>query len=353
MDEDQLVDELGEIGLTEYQSRAYLAAVSLGSADFSTVADESDIPRQRIYDVIYSLDERGLIEVHEGESGKQVVAPSPETVLEELKNRQLDELALRFDRVGEQLQQEHAQVEGDHGFVTVVNHQSSIRRHIESAIEEARWWLFLSLDVGTYESMVDEIRGVANRGTTVRLLIQGDESASGLDSLSFPENVLVRHRPSADMLVAADRTYGVFRGISAPSVSRPTLVTKNENIVEMLQRYSEQFWAASESVRTGGEFPRRYLSPWQALVDVEDADVALDDLRVRVEGHATDAGSRGTWEGRITDYELRAHEESDFSVVLPEIARLTVETDRGEFSIGGWDATLEDVAAHGLEIDRA
>jgi sugar-specific transcriptional regulator TrmB len=352
VDEDQIVDELGEIGLTEYQSRAYLAAVSLGSADFATVADESDIPRQRIYDVIYSLDERGLIEVHEGESGKQVVAPSPETVLEELKNRQLDEVALRFDRVAEELQQEHAQAEADHGFVTVVNHQSSIRRHVRSAVEEARWWLFLSLDVETYESVAEDVRAVLDQGTTVRLLVQGAESDEAVDSLSFPDGLVVKHRPSADTVVAADRTYGVFRGISALSVSRPTLVTKNENIVEMLQRYSEQFWAAFEPVQTERGFPRRYLSPWHALLDIQPSDVPIDELQVRVEGHATDTGQRGTWDGRITDYELRAHEETGFPVVLPEIARLTVETDRGEFSVGGWDATLEDVAAHGLEVNR-
>lgn len=353
MDEDQLTEELGEIGLTEYQSRAYVAAVSLGTADFSSVADESDIPRQRIYDVIYSLDELGLIEVHEGESGKQVVAPPPETVLEDLKNRHLDEVALRFDRVAEELEQEHAQVESDHGFVTVVNHQSSIRRHIENAIEEARWWLFLSLGVETYESVAEDVRDVLEQGTTVRLLIQGSESDAPVGSLSFPEGLVVRHRPSADMVVAADRTYGVFRGISSPSVSRPTLVTKNENIVEMLQRYSEQFWAASKFVQDDGAFPRRYLSPWQALLDIEATDVPLDDLRIRVEGHSTDAGTEDAWEGRIADYELRAHEDSDFSVVLPEVARLTIETDRVTFSVGGWDATLEDVAAHGIEIHRA
>ena len=50
--DDSIIDTLQEIGLTEYQSRAYVAAVSLGTARLSALSDESDIPQQRIYDVV-------------------------------------------------------------------------------------------------------------------------------------------------------------------------------------------------------------------------------------------------------------------------------------------------------------
>lgn len=351
MAEDDVVDDLMEIGLTEYQSRAYVAAVTLGTADFSSVAEESGIPRQRIYDVIYSLEDLGLVEVHEGGNGKEVAAPPPETVLEELRDRRLDEVALQFDRLKEGLQQEYSQVERTRGFVTVVRHQSSVRRHVRSAVEAAGWWLFLSLDVDTYEAVVEEVREAMDRDVSVRLLLHVGEPRD-LPDVALPEGLEVRRRPSADTLVAADRDYGVFRGVAAPTVRRPTLVTRDENVVEMLQRYSQQFWTASESVRTTEGFPRRYLSPWQAIVDVRRAGIPADALRLRVEGHATETGRRGTWAGDLLDYELRAHEESDFAVTLPEVARLTIDADGETVTVGGWDATLEDVAAHGIEIDR-
>jgi hypothetical protein len=40
------------------------------------------------------------------------------------------------------------------------------------------------------------------------------------------------------------------------------------------------------------------------------------------------------------------------SVVPPGVARLLIETNDGNVSVGGWDATLEDVAAHGIEIPK-
>lgn len=353
MVDDDIADELLALGLTEYQSRAYVAAVNLGTADFAAVAEESGVPRQRIYDVVYSLGDLGLVEVQEGGDGKRVAAPPPETVIEELKNQRIDEVTDRYDRLAEALQRQHSRVEGGTGYVSVVNHESSIRRHARNAIEEARWWLFLSLNPAMYEMVEEEVWAAVETGATVRLLIHAEGSGPSVDALDFPERLVVRRRPGADTVIAADRGYGVFRGLAAPPVTRPTLVTKDENIVEMLQRYSQQFWAASASVQADGGFPRRYLSPWQAVVDVSELEAPPEDVRLRIHGHATEDGRRDTWDGRLVDYELHAHGEADFSVVLPDVARFTVATDEGERTVGGWDATLEDIAAHGIEVDLA
>lgn len=352
MTDDALVDELESIGLTEYQSRAYVAAVRLGTAPFSDLADEADIPQQRIYDVVYDLDELGLVEVHEGRRGKEAVAPPPETALTELKRRRIEEFTSTFDSLTTDLQGRYNDTErSSGGFVTVVSHDSSVNRHVREAVESAEWWLFVSVPVDRYEALADDLQAAVDRDVTVRVLLQSDPDNRTVDAAAVPEGALVRRRPAADMLVAADREYGVFRGISAPAVARPALVTRDENIVEMLQRYSEQFWAASASIQERHRYPRRYLTPWQALVDL-DQDPPEGAVEAYVEGHDTTTGRRGTWEGRVIDYELDAAEGTDFSVVLPEVARLTLETDEDTLSVGGWDATLEDVAAHALELRR-
>ncbi len=352
MTDDALVDELESIGLTEYQSRAYLAAVGLGTTSFTDLADEADIPQQRIYDVVYDLDEIGLLEVHEAGRGKEAVAPPPETALQELKRRRIEEFSSTFDSLVNDLQRQYQDTDASTGgFVTVVSHESSVKRHVSTAVERADWWLFVSVSAEMYEELAEEIDAAVERDVTVRVLVQSGEADAPVDRSAFPEGTLVRRRPAADMLVAADREYGVFRGISAPAVTRPALVTRDKNIVEMLQRYSEQFWAASETVRDRSGFPRRYLTPWQAIVDLERESLDTEPTAY-VEGHETDTGRDGAWEGRVVDHELRASSSSDFSVVLPEVARLTLETDDGTITVGGWDATLEDVAAHALELRR-
>ena len=346
---DEIETTLQDVGLTEYQSRAYVTSVRLGTARFTVLAEEAEIPQQRIYDVVDDLQEFGLVEVNEASTGKEAVAIPPEVGLEELKNQQVSQFESRFERAMDQLDTIAGDVDRPSGYVTVVNHESSTQRHVSRAIETADWWLFLSLPMEWYGAFKAEVREALDRGVTVRLLVQTDDVVT-VENTTYHEDLLVNCRQDADLVVAADRDYGIFRGLSAPSVSRPSLVTRQKSIVEMFQRYSEQLWLGSREIATPTDGPRRYLTPWRAIIDYEAALDADTPVEAYVEGHDTDTGQPGTWVGPVVDYTMRADRDADYRTVLPEIARIVVETETGSVSVGGWDAVLEDVAAYGLEI---
>lgn len=50
-----------ELGLTPYESRAYISLLKLGPMSPSKLAEKADIPRPRTYDVLRSLLEKGLL----------------------------------------------------------------------------------------------------------------------------------------------------------------------------------------------------------------------------------------------------------------------------------------------------
>lgn len=52
-----------DLGLTEYQARAYLALLELGSSKASQVGSVADVPRTRVYATMNQLHERGLVEI--------------------------------------------------------------------------------------------------------------------------------------------------------------------------------------------------------------------------------------------------------------------------------------------------
>ncbi len=56
----QVSGTLGRLGLSEYESRAYIALVALGSSSASFVAEISQIPRTSAYKVMESLEEKGF-----------------------------------------------------------------------------------------------------------------------------------------------------------------------------------------------------------------------------------------------------------------------------------------------------
>ncbi|HTY47827.1 MAG TPA: helix-turn-helix domain-containing protein [Methanomassiliicoccales archaeon] len=58
-----VVDHLVRLGLSEYESRAYVAIVTLGEATVKEISEESGVPRSRAYDVMHRLAEKGFVEV--------------------------------------------------------------------------------------------------------------------------------------------------------------------------------------------------------------------------------------------------------------------------------------------------
>jgi sugar-specific transcriptional regulator TrmB len=357
MDETQLADELQEIGLTKYQSLAYIAAVSLGTATPNELSDASEVPQGRIYDVIDELQEMGLIEVQERSSGKEIQAPPPEVVLEQFKERHIDTFSARVHSTASSLDQLHEQERSSGGFVTMVNHRESARRHTRRAIEEAEWWLTMALPVDLYEAVTSEVRAAVARGVSVRLIVDGEEARGadvgpGVMEPTFPDGLAVRHRPSIDTFAFADRSYGIFNSKHPQEESQPYIITQEHNLVLLFQNYAEQIWTGSRVIESDDGLPRRYLDPWRVITDLGDR---LDDgtaLITDVSGRETHTRRVGTWTGRIVDYDMSGPVAADFDSVIPTTAQLTVATDDGAVSVGGRKATIEDVAADGIRVRR-
>jgi len=83
VDAGALVDRLVRLGLTTYEARAYVALVRRDSFTAAQVARQSGLPRQRIYDVLSSLVEKGLASTRPGTVVKYA-AIDPEPAIERL-----------------------------------------------------------------------------------------------------------------------------------------------------------------------------------------------------------------------------------------------------------------------------
>ncbi|WP_248518126.1 TrmB family transcriptional regulator [Salinarchaeum laminariae] len=352
LDVERLTEQLQDLGLTEYQSRAYVAAVELGEARPSKIVEESGVPQARIYDVIDDLSEMGLVEVHEKSGGKTVGAPAPEVALDAYKERHVGEFAETVDYVSSELEKTHEQEQATAGSVTVLSHSESANRHMRQAIEQAEWWIALSLTPERYAELEDEILDALDRGVTVRLVATTSDLGASVSAGEYPDDLLVRSRQLSDLLVASDRSYGVYSGEIPTSDERSYHVVTNQNLVLQFQQYYEQIWTSSRTVQEPQRLPRRYLDPWRAIVDLQAAFDNDEPLEARVVGHETGSRVGGTWNGRIVDYELEGPIDADYKVSIPVKATLLIDVDGEEYSVGGWKAAVEDIAAEGLEISR-
>jgi len=73
-------EQLTTIGLTEKESRVYLAALTSGPTTVVALAEETGIKRPTVYVAIKSLTERGLMESRQNGKRTAFVAASPKRI---------------------------------------------------------------------------------------------------------------------------------------------------------------------------------------------------------------------------------------------------------------------------------
>ena len=102
---------LRDLGLSEYETRAFRSLLESGPTTAKELSRASDVPMGRIYDVLNSLETSRLVRSQTASRPKKYVAVEPDTALDRLledKKRQLEEKADQYesivDELGDQLE---------------------------------------------------------------------------------------------------------------------------------------------------------------------------------------------------------------------------------------------------------
>lgn len=86
-----MIEKLKKLGLTGYEAQAYLALCKLGDAEANEIAMDAKIPMGRIYNVLSSLEEAGLIRTQETRP-KRYACVEPAASMERLTKIKHEEL---------------------------------------------------------------------------------------------------------------------------------------------------------------------------------------------------------------------------------------------------------------------
>jgi len=97
---------LRDLGLSEYEARAYRTLLGTGPTTAKELSTESEVPMGRIYDVLNQLQQYELVRSQSASRPKKYVAVEPETGLDRLlanRKRDLHERIEQYERIVEEL----------------------------------------------------------------------------------------------------------------------------------------------------------------------------------------------------------------------------------------------------------
>ncbi len=98
---EKLISALSELGLTSYEAATYLALLGRSSFTSTELAARAKIPRQRIYDVLASLEDKGLC-LSRDTSPRSFIGIAPQIALEALNQQRADEFERERQRMVQQ-----------------------------------------------------------------------------------------------------------------------------------------------------------------------------------------------------------------------------------------------------------
>ena len=225
---------LRDLGLSEYEARAYRSLLKTGPTTAKELSRASDVPMGRIYDVLNSIEQYNLVRSQSASRPKKYVAVEPTTALDRLlaeKKRELDRQADQYESIVGELAGELETAEPvEETFWTaavgpteaadlLIERISATDRRLVMVLSSYTEQFFDLDEIGTL--VLDELVGAMERGVDIRLLLRPE-----LVPL-LPESIGERYRNS---LIEHDR----FSVRTSENVSGSfTLLDGSEVVIEV------------------------------------------------------------------------------------------------------------------------
>jgi sugar-specific transcriptional regulator TrmB len=245
------MNALQTMGLTDYESRTYIALNSLITGTATEISLASNVPRSRIYQVLKNLNEKGFIEINRGKPLKFTVIP-PHDVFQMSRNQIKDRMDLAETELNTLYESKIPQVPAPiwliHGPEKVVNKELEIISRAEESLFIMGGFMF----PGETLRLKKGIKKAIKKGVQTRMVVTPDccvddinvpvvGELKGLEAefkvFKIPYLKLVV-RDKSEMLIA----FCKFRGESMVSESAIAIWNQYPEFVETISGIYDFIW---------------------------------------------------------------------------------------------------------------
>lgn len=252
--------ELGELGLSSYEEKAYRTLLVTGAVTAAELSDTSGVPKGRIYDVLNGLEARKLI-WRQSSDPNRYVAVQPETVVDRLLAERAYELKQEWDRYREKGETVRSNLlptpptESSFWLGSLGSDEmnTALQQHMRTAENVVKATVGPPYEDATWETLQSELGGFfegANTDLSVDLLFS--EKAVTVLSDRFPNlienqsaDITVRMIPkialSFDIVDTVETTIDILHPVSDKD-RIGVIGIKDSQVVSEFEQYFQRLW---------------------------------------------------------------------------------------------------------------
>jgi sugar-specific transcriptional regulator TrmB len=259
---------LSEFGLTENQSKVFVAAVQLGTPTVSELADHADVRREEVYRMLPDLEKLGLIERMLGKP-MRIKSPNPSTSISRLVKHEQSKAKKRINALASQTSEllkgldhpaQAIEAEEELREFSLIQEREGIRISLDEMIERTskRIDLLLTRQDLTWllSSHGEALRRALSRGVHVRLISQPPTGRDHLPKIiqrRFPEDAHIELKYVSNprtYFVKTDESVLLLTAQPGHMPSSPCLWTNNPSLVALAERDFDERWHESAHWKT-------------------------------------------------------------------------------------------------------
>ena len=234
---------LNEFGLNNYEKSAYRVLFNAQRASASEIADKSKVPQAKIYEVLKSLERKGLIS-QELSKTKTYVLNSPENTFSsilEQKESQIRNLKTKIDAVVGLFESINPAVKGE--FVKIVHGRENVLETIDKQFKSTKSFYYATAGFKTNDSgLREEVKRMIDRGVSVCFIGSIDSRNVWLAEKWQKTGVEIKHSAELDKRVRFSVLDKKFASLTLKDEEYTTIVTNSQPIVMTLLDLFQYYW---------------------------------------------------------------------------------------------------------------
>lgn len=226
-----MINDLMYTGLSEYESRAYIALLGSSPASAYEISKSSGIPTSKVYEVLARLEERGVATQVEVSGKNKYVPQSPEDFLRmrrHLMETTLNGLEVTLDEVTNI---------SEASVIWNISSYDDLLEKSQILIENAKETLLLSLWEQEAEELKPSLLKAKRRGVKIAILHFGAPSLDIGTVYAHPiEHTLLKEKGGRGIVAVSDSVEALVGTVKGQLLAEGAL-SRNDGFVSMAEDY--------------------------------------------------------------------------------------------------------------------
>ncbi|GED20063.1 TrmB family transcriptional regulator [Kurthia gibsonii] len=201
----RIIEILKQRGYTEYESKAYLALIQNGDVTAYQISKDSGIPRARIYDVLNSLIEKGIVSKQEATDKVRYQALPVEVFLQKTATSWQHE----FTQLSDTLKELEEKKQQEKPTVLHLQEEEAILSYCRTLIGQAKEKILISVWDDVYELLRPVLEEAAKKVTVHGITLHVE---NGLPTVDRHRATYFTEKPTASrwFIVSVDSTHMIY-----------------------------------------------------------------------------------------------------------------------------------------------